>query len=507
MTNSVPHSSDFAVIDLGSTSFHMVIARKVNETLQILSKMKQHVHLASGIDSHHELTEDAMQRGIDCLALFSERLQDFPMQNVRIVATQALRTAKNAAIFLERAAKVMPYPIEIIAGQEEARLIYFAIYLTEPEPGNKLIIDIGGGSTELALGKSQYPQVIESKDMGCISITKRYFSDGKLNLAKFQFAELVAASKFENIVWQYKLKGWQTAIGTSGTIKAIYHLLLNEGYTDGFITRERLNLLIDKLHQFSSIDDVNWPGLSKERKTILPGGLVILSALFRSLDIERLTFNPNSLREGVLFEMTNRNQYHENIITRNIQNLSKQYNIDTTHAERVWMTAKHIYLQNFSKINKKANSSLKTILYYATRLHEIGLIINHNSLQKHSAYILKNSQLPGLNQEQQLFLSTLVRYHRKSIKFQEMPYFSLFGKKELILLLQILRIAVLLNNQRQNDLPIEHIKVFFNKKKLSLIIPEDYLKNNALIQLDLEKEALYWESIKGWALTINNKCK
>ena len=229
LTHSNNKPQEIAAIDLGSNSFHMVIARIVNGALQVLGRLKQRVHLADGLDSNNMLSEEAMERGIACLALFAERLQGFPAENVCIVGTHSLRQAANAEEFLKRAAKVIPYPIEIISGHEEARLIFMGVAHTQPEKGRKLVIDIGGGSTEMVIGEDFDPLLVESRRMGCVSFARQFFPNGTISKDNFQRARLAAAQKLENMAWQYRIQGWQAALGASGSIKAAHEVLIAFG--------------------------------------------------------------------------------------------------------------------------------------------------------------------------------------------------------------------------------------------------------------------------------------
>lgn len=231
-----PRPQEFAAVDLGSNSFHMVIARVVDGAMQIIGRLKQRVHLADGLGADNKLSEEAMERGLSCLSLFAERLQGFSPSSVCIVGTHTLRQAQNAADFLKRAEKVIPYPIEIISGNEEARLIFMGVEHTQPEKGRKLVIDIGGGSTELVIGENFEPRLVESRRMGCVSFAQLYFPGGVINKENFQRARMAAAQKLETLTWQYRIQGWNVAMGASGTIKAAHEVLLALGEKDGFIT-------------------------------------------------------------------------------------------------------------------------------------------------------------------------------------------------------------------------------------------------------------------------------
>lgn len=495
---------EIAAIDLGSNSFHMVIARIVNGALQVLGRLKQRVHLADGFDSNNMLSEEAMERGIACLALFAERLQGFPEENVCIVGTHSLRQAANAEEFLKRAAKVIPYPIEIISGHEEARLIFMGVAHTQPEKGRKLVIDIGGGSTEMVIGEDFDPLLVESRRMGCVSFARQFFPNGEISKDNFQRARLAAAQKLENMAWQYRIQGWQSALGASGSIKAAHEVLIALGEKDGLITAERLELLRNEVLKYKRFSELALPGLSEDRQAVFVPGLSILCGVFDALAIKQLRLSDGALREGVLYEMEGRFR-HQDIRSRTARSLAEHYNIDHEQAYRVLSTVQQLYAQWMAQNSKLVHPQLEALLNWAAMLHEVGLSINHSGMHRHSAYILQNTNLPGFNQEQQLLLATLVRFHRKGVKLDELPRLTLFKKKQYIPLIQILRLAALLNNQRQSTTTPESLELETNGFHWILRFPQGYLQQNNLVQLDVEKEQSYWKDVEGWSLLVEEQ--
>ena len=495
---------EIAAIDLGSNSFHMVIARIVNGALQVLGRLKQRVHLADGLDSNNMLSEEAMERGIACLALFAERLQGFPEENVCIVGTHSLRQAANAEEFLKRAAKVIPYPIEIISGHEEARLIFMGVAHTQPEKGRKLVIDIGGGSTEMVIGEDFDPLLVESRRMGCVSFARQFFPNGEISKDNFQRARLAAAQKLENMAWQYRIQGWQSALGASGSIKAAHEVLIALGEKDGLITPERLELLRNEVLKYKRFSELALPGLSEDRQAVFVPGLSILCGVFDALAIKQLRLSDGALREGVLYEMEGRFR-HQDIRSRTARSLAEHYNIDHEQAYRVLSTVQQLYAQWMAQNSKLVHPQLEALLNWAAMLHEVGLSINHSGMHRHSAYILQTTNLPGFNQEQQLLLATLVRFHRKGVKLDELPRLTLFKKKQYIPLIQILRLAALLNNQRQSTTTPESLELETNGFHWILRFPQGYLQQNNLVQLDVEKEQSYWKDVEGWSLLVEEQ--
>lgn len=492
---------EFAAIDLGSNSFHMVIARVVDGALQILGRLKQRVHLAAGLDESGILSEEAMQRGLNCLALFAERLQGFDAAHVTMVGTHALREAVNAGVFLQRAADIIPYPIEVISGHEEARLIFMGVEHTQPEKGQKLVIDIGGGSTELVIGGNFQPLLIESRRMGCVSFGQRYFAEGKISESHFFSARLAARQKLENLAWRYRQTGWQFALGASGTIKAACEVLTAMGEKEKLLTPARLDKLCQEVLKFKSVTTLSLPGLSEDRKAIFVPGLAILCGVFDALSIEELRLSDGALREGVLYEMEGRFR-HQDIRSRTASSLAHHYSVDSDQARRVLESTCELYAQWSEQNPQRTNAQLATLLKWAATLHEVGLAINHSGLQRHSAYILQNSNMPGFTQEQQLLLATLVRYHRKAVKIDELPRFSLFRKKHFLPLIFVLRLATLLNNQRQATSKPDSLRLHTDDGHWTLTFPAGFFSQNNLMQLDLEREQSYWKDLTGWKLLI-----
>ncbi|MCW8332336.1 exopolyphosphatase [Vibrio paucivorans] len=491
---------DIAAIDLGSNSFHMVVAKVVGQDLQLVSRHKQRVRLASGLDSQMNLDNASIERGLECLAMFAERLNGFEASNVRIAATHTLRRANNSHVFLLRARDVLPFPIEIIPGVEEARLIYMGVAHTQPESTSKLVIDIGGGSTELVIGHGFEAQLVNSKQMGCVSYTNRYFSNEKLTAKNFAKATLAAEQKLETLAAQYKRKGWDIAIGSSGTIKAIREVLIGLGFEDGLINSKRLDTLIDQLCEWSLIDDIDLEGLTPERKPVFAAGVAILRAAFKSLKIKELHYSEGALREGLLYEMEDRFQRLD-IRMRTTENLAAKHLVDLTHAENVARSAQLFLQQVHPTLGIRHSSQLFALLRWSALLHEVGLSISLQAFHRHSAYILKHTNMPGFNREQQQVLAILVRFQRKALKLHEMEEFSLFKKKHILGLIRILRLAIVLNGQR-SEAPLPKLTLSIDEQSWHLSCDDsEWLNNNRLLSADLQTEQEYWSNA-GWQLVF-----
>ncbi|MFS1491073.1 exopolyphosphatase [Vibrio splendidus] len=493
------HSRCIAAIDLGSNSFHMVVARVFDQHLQLVSRHKQKVRLGDGLDEHSFLSESAIERGLECLKVFAERLADFELDNVRVVATHALRKAKNAKNFLEQAKPLFPFPIEIISGQEEARIIYNGVEHTQAASESKLVIDIGGGSTELVAGQGFTPQVMRSLPMGCVSFTQRFFADGELTSQHFSDAYVSATRLLMPLIEEYKKNAWEVAFGSSGTTKSIKEVLIGLGFTDSLITPQRLSYLKNHLCEFPSSKELDLSGLSDERKSVFAAGVTILSAVMDMLNIKELHFSDSALREGVLYDMEDRFKDID-VRTRTAETLVSRYHVDVVHGQKVKVLALALLKQVQPQVSTAVNNELYDLIGWAALLHEVGQSIAFQGYHRHSAYLLKHTTMPGFNTEQQRLISTLVRYQRKAIKLSDLPDLTLFNTGQVTLLIQVLRMAILLNRQRSQS-PIPNVKLIIEQDENWYLEGDatDWLAQNQLLDYELKEEQQRWKSA-GWSL-------
>ncbi len=480
-----------AAVDLGSNSFHMVIARVVDGALQLLHREKQKVQLAEGLTEDLLLTEEAMLRGLAVLTQFADTLKPVPTESVRVIATYTLRRAKNSAMFLRRVQAIFPFPIEVISGQEEARFIYQGVAHFEHYQGRRLVMDIGGGSTEFAIGEGFQPLKLASRNMGCVSYAQLHFPNGRISNKKFERAILQAEQELEPIVSAYLETGWQQVVGTSGTIKTIRDIIVGLGWHPVCIELEQLLQLKDLLVAQENSLQLDLPGLADDRKLLICSGLAILIAAFNMLGILQMYYVDAALREGVLYEMSDRLHHHD-IREHTIQSLIKRYSIDTAQADRVRRTALELFAQLRTSWN--LTDEMADLLSWAATVYEIGLHINSSSVQRHSSYILKNANLPGFNQEQQQLLATLVRSHRRKIKSEDLSQFYLYNTSTVVSLLVLLRLAVLLNQKRRDDF-LPELKAQGQNQQLCLQLPKAWLEQQPLLVADLQQEQLHLKKI------------
>ena len=487
-----------AAIDMGSNSFHLAIARVDHGEVKKVASMSEKVQLAAGLDENKNLTEAAQQRGLACLARFVGRLSSVQAKRMRIVATNALRQAKNGHDFIQKAAEILPKPIEIIAGREEARLIYLGVSHTMANSGRRLVIDIGGGSTELIIGEEFEPIHTESLQMGCVAFTKAYFSDGEINQKNFDKAVVAARKELSGIANTYKTAGWDTVVGSSGTIKACRQITVNMGWSDAQenLTREGLEKLKEKLLKFKHISEVDFDGLKEDRRAVLPAGVAILYAVFDVLELNKLVYSDGALREGVMYDLLGRFQ-HEDIRDRSVQALMGRYNADPKQAERVVKTAQHLFDGVAKTLN--LNSEDSDLLRRAAYLHEIGLAISHAGYHRHGAYLLQHSDIAGFSQIDQNHLSHLVAHHRRKLRSDSRVDVMKVGGSKLVYLSLLLRLAVLLNHSRSDEmLPAIELSVD-NEQQWQLSVSGD-AKQWPLLVADLHDEQVQF---KHWDIELN----
>ena len=485
------NTTTVAAIDLGSNSFHLIVARVSEEHFQIIDNMREMVRLAAGLDENNRLDKASRKRALDCLSRFGQRLKNIPEEGVRIVGTNTLRKAQNAKEFLHEAEEVLGYPIEIIAGVEEARMIYLGVSHSLADSGDKnLVVDIGGGSTEIIIGEQFDPQKMESLYMGCVSFSKRYFGDGQITPQRVESARMAAHLELHPYAVKYRRGEWQLAVGASGTIKTVRDIVQENGWSDGGISYTGLITLVKKIVDAGSITNIDIAGLKSERKAVIVGGTVVLLAIFEALDIERMQVSDWALREGVIYDMLGRDS-QENIRDRTILSLSQRYHIDQEQAERVSRSTRHIFKQVKGSWGLSKSRS-KTLLEWGARLHEIGLDIAHSQYHKHGSYLLEHSDLPGLSHQNQQQLAFLVMAHRRKIPLQLLKQFQKPQRVELSRLMVILRLSVLIHRSHHQsdcnlDIDVEgdDIKLKFSKK---------WLDEHPLTQADLEQEKKYLAS-------------
>lgn len=458
-TNFLANNELMAAIDIGSNSFHLAIARLDHGEVRKVASMSEKVQLAAGLDDNNILSEEAQQRGLDCLSRFVGRLESVSADRLRIVATNALRQAKNADEFIKRANEILPKPIEIIAGREEARLIYLGVSHTNASSDKRLVIDIGGGSTEFIIGQEFEPILTESLQMGCVAFTKSYFEDGNITEKAFDKAIAAARKEILAISGQYQKTGWSGVIGSSGTIKAVRNVLVAQGWADEQerITYQGVKSLEKLLIKIGDVDDIELEGVKEHRKAVFPAGVAVLRAIMKVLGIDTITYSDGALREGVMYDMLGRFA-SEDVRDRSVHALIQRYSVDKRQAERVVKTSHCLFEQVQHRLGLTSEDD--DLLRRAAFLHEIGLAISHSGYHRHSAYLLEHSDVPGFSQVDQLRMAQLVLNHRRKLKSDGFAQVKMIGGDSLAYLCLLLRLAVLAHHSRSDfDRPILTLKV------------------------------------------------
>jgi len=487
LIEDVPAS--IAAVDLGSNSFHMVVAETANGHFKIIDRVREMVRLAAGLGPDNNIGEDAKTRAIECLQRFGERIRDFETGSVRVVGTNMLRKARNGRDFRAEAEAAIGYPIDVISGREEARLIYLGVsHGLEDESDLRLVIDIGGGSTELILGRHFDPVMMESLHMGCVGMSAAHFADGEITASRMRLAQLRACQELEPIESTYRAQGWQSVIGASGTNVAIRDVIVAKGWSKDGITRASLEQLRDLMIDARHIDKLDLPGLSDERRPVFPGGVAILLGIFHTLDIDHLRVSSSALREGLLYDLLGRIQ-HEDVREQTVEGLIDRYGIDRGQGHRVFITAKNLWRQIGDDWGI-AGDELERLLRWAGALHEIGRAIAHSQYHKHGGYLLTHLDMPGFSRGEQRRLAVLVRGHRRKYPLTEFDTLPKPIREGIEKLCVLLRLAVVLH-RRRSETQLPDIKIKGEENKIRLRFPEGWLEDHQLTSADLEMEANY----------------
>ncbi|WP_207949500.1 exopolyphosphatase [Luteimonas aestuarii] len=472
-----------AAIDIGSNSFHMVVARYTLGQLRIVDRLRETVRMAEGLDGRGGLAADERQRALECLARFGQRIRDIPPQHVRALATNTVRSLASPQAFLVPAETALGHSIEVISGREEARLIYLGVaHAQPPKAGHRrLVIDIGGGSTECIIGAGFDTLERESLQAGCIATTRRFFGNGKLTRKKWRDAVIEVSAEFQQFANTYRELGWNEALGASGTNKAIGDICAAMKLTKGAVTAEALPQVRDRLLQADRIDAIELPGLSNDRRPIIAGGVLVLEAAFSALGLQRMMVSKGAMREGILYDMLGRGGDNDPR-DLSVAAMMQRYGIDEAQAARVEATAMRLFQQVREAWGLDDDDAL--MLGWAARLHEIGLVIAHSQYHVHGAYLLEHSDISGFSRQEQQVLSSLVRTHRRGVSksaFDALPDRLLSSAKRKAALL---RLAVLLHRSRSAE-PIPHLELKAGDDRLDLVVGKRWVDAHPLLRSDL----------------------
>lgn len=482
----------YAAIDLGSNSFHMIIAREEDGHLQVLDKLRETVRLASGLDANGDISGDTEQLALDTLSQFGQRLREFSSNQVRCVGTNTLRRVSKKAGFLKKAEAALGHPIEIIAGREEARLIYLGTtHSTTPADGNQLVMDIGGGSTELIIGREGKPHTLESINIGCVTYTERYFPDGVITEAAYDRARTQAGLQLRPVAKAYRDDGWVSALGCSGTIKAVEVIAQANGWCERGISRSALKQLRLALLEAGSIEKIDIAALKDNRQPVIAGGLAVLESIFRALNLEHIDVSQSSLREGLLYDLVGRTR-KEDIRETTVNTMMRKHHTDEmlAHADRLYSTASQL----FAKVQTpwQLDEDDRNTLLWAAQLCESGLSLSHSKYHRHSEYLLRHSDMPGFSWGEQNLLAFLARVHRSRFNLSALDNLPMDMHDTAQQLAVILRLAVLFNRSRLEetlpDIGLHASVLNNNEYTLAIQLDMDWLANNPLTLADLQAE-------------------
>ncbi|EOZ0912473.1 guanosine-5'-triphosphate,3'-diphosphate diphosphatase [Klebsiella sp. C244] len=489
---SMSSTSLYAAIDLGSNSFHMLVVREVAGSIQTLSRIKRKVRLAAGLNSDNTLSAEAMERGWQCLRLFAERLQDIPPAQIRVVATATLRLAVNAGEFLAKAQEILGSPVQVISGEEEARLIYQGVAHTTGGADQRLVVDIGGASTELVTGTGAQTTSLFSLSMGCVTWLERYFADRSLTKENFDLAEAAAREVLLPVADVLRYHGWKVCVGASGTVQALQEIMMAQGM-DERITLTKLQQLKQRAIQCGRLEELEIEGLTLERALVFPSGLAILIAIFSELNIQCMTLAGGALREGLVYGMLHLS-VEQDIRSRTLRNIQRRFMIDTEQAQRVAGLASQL------DGSWELDPLSRDLLLSACALHEIGLSVDFKRAPQHAAYLVNNLDLPGFTPAQKKLIATLLLNQTNAIDLSSLHQQNAVPPRVAEHLCRLLRLAILFASRRRDDL-LPAINLVADDEKLSLTLPENWLDNHPLGAELIEQEC-QWQSYVHWVLEV-----
>jgi exopolyphosphatase / guanosine-5'-triphosphate,3'-diphosphate pyrophosphatase len=492
----MPRPETLAAVDLGSNSFHLQIGRVVDGQIYPLDSLREVVRIGAGLTADKRIDRATQAQALEALRRFGERLRGFPRQAVRAVGTNTLRVAKNAPQFLREARHELGFPIEVIAGREEARLIYLGVaHAMPPAAHRRLVVDVGGGSTEFIIGAGLEPQLTESLYMGCVSYSLRYFPEGRIDKSRFKAAELAARQELAGIALAYRAAGWQEAVASSGTARSIENILRESGYAAQGITREALERLRGQLIKQERADPGRVAGLRPNRAPVLAGGVAILGAVLEELGIEQIAVSDAGLRHGVLYDLLGRVQ-HRDMRAATVSQFGRRYHVDAAQAERVRRLALAIY-DALAPGREREDDTDRQMLEWAAGLAEIGLSIEHAQYHKHSAYVLQHADMPGFSRMEQQRLARVVLAHRG--KLRKMHDAGLEGADWPLVF--ALRLAALIL-RRRTDVKLPLLRVAGDAGGFEVELAQSWLDENPLSAAALEEEAGHWKAA-GMKLSVS----
>lgn len=482
----------------------MIVARYSHGQLVVIDRLREMVRLASGVEENGRIDKEVAARALACLQRFGQRLRDMHADSVRVVGTNALRMAHRKQAFLERAREALGHPIEIIAGMEEARLIYSGVAHNMPsEPGKRLVVDIGGGSTEMIIGEGLTPLELESLQMGCVSLSERFFRDGKISAKRIERARMAARLELEPVQAAFRRRGWERCAGSSGTVRAIGEAIRELDPQSITITAAGLQRAINYMTDAGHIRELRLTPITEDRRPVFPGGIAILAEIFAVLEVKEMRIADGAMREGLLYDMLGRFT-DEDARDRTVRAMQKRYHVDFAQAERVEATVLK-FLEQTKDTWKLDDPLTELALKWASCLHEIGLDVSHSGYHRHGAYLLENADMPGFSREEQRLLARMVGSHRRKLVLEGLEELLPPFDRNAQYLIVMLRLAVLLHRGR-SPAALPPIELHATPKSLEVEFPARWLKDHPLTSADLQQETDYLR-LAGFRLRVFSKAR
>lgn len=487
-----------AAVDLGSNSFHMVVMRQSDAGLQVVDRVREPVRLAAGLRADKSLTAETRERALECLRRFGSVLRGIPAEQSRVLGTNTLRRLGSSSKFLREAEAALGRPLEVISGVEEARLIYGGVThgLGSPDE-RRLVMDIGGGSTELIVGTGSRPQLMESVHMGCVSYTQKYFADGKISPRRLQRARMAAAAEVEFLEGVYRQAGWDVAMGASGSVRSVWRVASELGFSQDHLSREGVEAVAAELAKVKHIDKIRYEGLREDRRAVFVGSFTVLAGLFDALGLEQLEISDRALREGIIYDLLGRLS-DDDVREQSVRQLCERFTVGAAQAGRVWGVVQHLFAAAAPDWDLDATRD-PLYLRWASSLHELGLAISHAGFHKHGAYVLAKADMHGFSRRDQWLLASLVRLHRGRLAQEVTADLPPPWDQRLLKLAVLLRLAVLLCRARQDAPGPSDVALIAGEQQVHLRLSPQWLRTHPLVAADLEAEAERWLKA-GWAL-------
>jgi exopolyphosphatase/guanosine-5'-triphosphate,3'-diphosphate pyrophosphatase len=466
----------------------MVVARYSHGQLVIIDRLREMVRLAAGVEENGRIDKEVAARALACLERFGQRLRDMHADSVRVVGTNAFRVAHRKQAFLERAREALGHPIEIISGMEEARLIYSGVAHTMPsEPGRRLVVDIGGGSTELIIGEGLTPLELESLQMGCVSLSERFFRDGKISAKRIERARMAAGLELEPVQAAFRRRGWDHSAGSSGTVRAIGEAIQELDPQAVAITVAGIDRTLRYLVEAGHVSEIGLTPITEDRRPVFPGGIVILAAIFDELGVKDMHIADGAMREGLLYDMLGR--FTDDARDRTVRGMQQRYHVDLAQSERV-ETSVLKFLEQVREIWPLTDPLADLALKWAARLHEIGLDVSHSGYHRHGAYLLENADMAGFPRGEQRLLARLVGSHRRKFALEGLEDLIPPWDRSAMYLIVLLRLAVLLHRGR-SPTALPPIELTAGPRSLEIEFPPRWLNDHPLTSADLQQETDY----------------